>query len=337
MAVTLAQVAAHAGVSAQTVSNAINQPDLVRTETLARVQQSIRELGYTINMRARMLRQQRTGTIGIRVRPFDDDRAGILFDRLLHELSAQATAYDKHIMLFTADGERDEVSTIRRMCAQSLAGEFILTDTHPDDDRTAELVAQGIRFVAFGRPWEAPADEPPHPWVDVDGRTGTADATRGLVAAGRTRIGFLGWPQSSPTGEDRRSGWASVMREAGWTEADVERFTVRTEDHLTAAIAAAPRLLDLGVDAVVCASDSLAVGMVTAIGQAGATVPVVGFDNTALAASFGFSSIDQQLGSVAREILAALEHKDEPGSLLVTPRLVTRGDPRWGMPTAARV
>lgn len=337
MAVTLADVAAHAGVSPQTVSNVINQPELVRTETRARVQHSIHQLGYTVNLRARMLRQQRTGSIGIRVRPFDDDRAGVLFDRLLHELSAQAHGYDKHVMLFTADSDAEEVATIRRMGAQSLASEFILTDTHPADQRPADLVAGGIGFVAFGRPWDAPADEPPHPWVDVDGRAGTAEATHALLAAGHTRIGFLGWPAGSPTGDDRRAGWAAVMQQHGYSAAEVERLTVRSVDLLTAAIAAAPRLLDQGVDAVVCASDSLAVGMISAVGRTGASIPVVGFDNTALAASFGFSSIDQQLGSVARHILAALEQPGEPGSQLVSPRLVTRTDPRWGIPAAPRV
>jgi len=338
MAVTLADVAAHAGVSPQTVSNVINQPGLVKAETRTRVQRSIHQLGYTVNLRARMLRQQRTGTIGIRVRPFDDDRPGVLFDRLLHELSAQAHRYDKHVMLFTADSEAEEVATIRRMCAQSLAGEFILTDTHPADSRGADLVATGIRFVAFGRPWDAPADEPPHPWVDVDGRAGTSEATRALVSAGHTRIGFLGWPQGSPTGDDRRAGWAAVMLHSGYPEAELERLTVRSEDRLTAAIAAAPRLLDQGVDAVVCASDSLAVGMITAIDRSGASIPVVGFDNTALAASFGFSSVDQQPGSVAGAILAGLERPgDEPRSLLVSPRLVTRSDPRWGIPATPRV
>jgi len=338
MAVTLADVAAHAGVSPQTVSNVLNQPELVRTETRDRVLQSIQELGYTVNVRARLLRQQRTGTLGIRVRQFDDDRPGVLFDRLLHELSAEAHRYDKHMMLFTADSEADEVTTIRRMAAQSLAGEFVVTDTHPADARPAELVASGIRFVAFGRPWDAPIDKPPHSWVDVDGRAGTTEATRALVSAGHTRIGFLGWPDGSPTGDDRRAGWATVVQETGYPAEEVERLTVRSDDLLTAAIQNAPRLLDQGVDAVVCASDALAVGMATAIGQAGQSIPVVGFDNTALAASFGFSSIDQQLGSVAREILAALEQpRDKPGALLVSPRLVTRNDPRWGIPATPRV
>lgn len=338
MAVTLADVAAHAGVSPQTVSNVINQPELVRSETRARVQHSISQLGYTVNVRARLLRQQRTGTIGIRVRPFDEDRAGVLFDRLLHELSTEAHRYDKHVMLFTAADEADEVATIRRMAAQSLADEFILTDTHPGDARPAELTASGISFVAFGRPWGALADDLPHPWVDVDGGAGTAAATEALLAAGYQRIGYLGWPEGSPTGDDRRWGWARAMLARGTPAPELAALAVASEDLVSAAIAVAPRLLDQHVDAVVCASDSLAVGMITAIGTTGERLPVTGFDNTPLAAGFGFSSIDQELGSVARELLAALQRpRSLPGSPLVTPRLVTRTDPRWGIPAAPRV
>src|SRR3954451_18948709 len=53
---TLATVAQAAGVSRQTVSNALNSPDLLRPDTLARVQQAIEELGYSPNRAARSLR-----------------------------------------------------------------------------------------------------------------------------------------------------------------------------------------------------------------------------------------------------------------------------------------
>ncbi|WP_297109820.1 LacI family DNA-binding transcriptional regulator [Tessaracoccus sp.] len=89
MAVTLAHVAALAGVSPQTVSNSISNPDIVKDTTLTRVRAAIDELGYTHNVRARMLRQQRTGNIGLRMRPTSDNVAGVLIDRLLHELSAR--------------------------------------------------------------------------------------------------------------------------------------------------------------------------------------------------------------------------------------------------------
>ena len=61
---TLADVAERAGVSRQTVSNAINNPDLLRADTLARVQEAIEELGYSPNRAARNLRTRASHLIG---------------------------------------------------------------------------------------------------------------------------------------------------------------------------------------------------------------------------------------------------------------------------------
>lgn len=56
---TLQIVAELAGVSRQTVSNAVNNPDLLRPETLERVQQAIRTLGYSPNQACKPARVSR--------------------------------------------------------------------------------------------------------------------------------------------------------------------------------------------------------------------------------------------------------------------------------------
>lgn len=329
MAVTLAEVARHAGVSPQTVSNALSNPAILRASTLERVQQAIRELGYTPNLRARMLRQQRTGSIGLRIRPVGDNVAAVLTDRLLHELSTAAAGCDKHILLYTAVDDADEVETITRLRAQGLVDEFILTDTHPDDLRIHELTARGLSFVAFGRPW---SQAPEHSWVDVDGRAGVAEATNTLIDLGCIRIGFFGWPLGSSTGDDRRSGWAEVTRaRLGYSSQDHHELSATAPENISGAIDAAPALLAQGVDAVVCASDSLAMGMVSAVRTSGRVLPVVGFDNTPLAASLGFSSIDQDLATIAEHLLLHLDAPERSTSL-TAPRLITRHDLRWGLP-----
>ncbi|MGZ5398845.1 MAG: LacI family DNA-binding transcriptional regulator, partial [Nocardioides sp.] len=52
----MADVAEVAGVSRQTVSNAVNNPDLLRPDTLTRVLEAIDDLGYSPNRAARSLR-----------------------------------------------------------------------------------------------------------------------------------------------------------------------------------------------------------------------------------------------------------------------------------------
>jgi DNA-binding LacI/PurR family transcriptional regulator len=88
-------------------------------------------------------------------------------------------------------------------------------------------------------------------------------------------------------------------------------------------------------DAVVSASDSLAVGAHLAAVAAGVPLlPVIGFDNTPVAEALGYSSVEQRHEEVAAGALAllqrsgrAIEHRAAvPGEahVLVEPRLVVR-------------
>src|SRR5687767_10086694 len=78
---TLADVAELAGVSRQTVSNAVNNPDLLRADTLVRVQDAIEELGYSPNRAARNLRTRSSHLIGMRLSPGQEFTANAAIDR----------------------------------------------------------------------------------------------------------------------------------------------------------------------------------------------------------------------------------------------------------------
>lgn len=63
--VTLAEVAAHAGVSPQTVSRTIRRPELVSEDTVERVRASISATGYVPNLAASNLASNRSNTIAV--------------------------------------------------------------------------------------------------------------------------------------------------------------------------------------------------------------------------------------------------------------------------------
>lgn len=333
MATTLADVAAHAGVSVQTVSNALNNPTLLKDGTLRRVLTAVSELGYSPNIQARRLRQRTVSTIGLRIAPVTDNIASSLLDRFLHELTAQADTLGQHVVLFTATSDEEEVEKIQDLMRGKVADRFLLTSTHAGDVRVPALLEMGIPFVTFGRPW---GPSPVHSWVDVDGAAGTRHATEALQATGHRRIGFVGWPAGSGSGDDRRRGWSSAMRDRFQFDGlQLDELTVRSEDRIADALDAVVPLLDRGVDALVCASDSLATGAMAALAQIGARVPVIGFDNTSLAAGMGFPSVDQSLREVAAAALAALDSDVGTVTTLVAPQLVRRDDARWGIVPAA--
>ena len=105
-AVTLRQVAAHAAVSRQTVSNAINAPHRLGPATLARVTKAINELQYKPNRSARSLSTGNAGLIGYCV---PRHAAGSsMMDSFLHALSASMETVGGHVLLFTAPAFSEE-------------------------------------------------------------------------------------------------------------------------------------------------------------------------------------------------------------------------------------
>jgi DNA-binding LacI/PurR family transcriptional regulator len=336
---TLETVAQQAAVSRQTVSNVLNAPHLVRPETLERVRAVIAEVGYRPHGAARQLRTRRSRVIGLRMERSVDGINGAVLDRFLHALTEQAQLRGYRVMLFTAPDDEGEITQYRELLDVLEIDAFVLTSTHHGDPRTRWLTDNQIPFVTFGRPWDepdSPTAQPDHAWVDVDGAAGTRAAVEHLQQLGHRDIAFVGWPAGSGVGDDRRAGWARAMQAAGTGQDRLDALDVATPDGVTEGARAARRLLDLvGPTAFVCASDSLALGVLGALraGDGGPTphgaAAVVGFDDTPVARAVGLSSVAQPLTEAAGRtldlLLAHLAGTTPPDHhVLLAPSLVAR-------------
>lgn len=326
---TLASVAKTAAVSRQTVSNVVNAPHLVREDTRRRVEAVIAQTGYRPLKAAQTLRTQRSNLIAVII-PEPGQWHGELHNAFLHALTRRAQKSGYRILLFTAVDDDEEISAYDELLSDYTLDAFVLTGTHSGDHRTAWLRHRNVPFVTFGRPWGSSAG---HPWVDVDGAHGERVATEHLLAAGHRRIAFLGWPDGSDVGDDRRAGWEQACRAAG-----VALLRRQMEDELSQGRTACAALLDEPdpPTAFVCVSDTIALGAwaeITARGIVpGADAAVVGFDDSAAAAAVGLTSVAQPLDEVADACLVALgkllkpsQRRPRPDRVLLQPRLVLRG------------
>ncbi len=305
---TLVSLARELGVSRQTISNALNAPHRVNAVTLDRVLAGIKESGYRPNVAGRQLRTRRSRTIAMRLHPTSDGINGAILDRFLHALTEAGQRDDYRLTLFTAADDDGEVAAIDELLSTADIDGFVLTSTHHDDARTAWLLDHDVPFVAFGRPWSDERDPStaPHSWVDVDGSAGTAEATALLIERGHERIGFLGWPTGSGVGDDRRAGWRRALERAV-AEGDLD---LGVPDTIADGARGARELFDRGATALVCASDSLAIGAVSAWrerhpGEQG-NAPVIGFDDTPVAQALGLTSVRQPVEDVAARVIALL-------------------------------
>ncbi len=172
--------------------------------------------------------------------------------------------------------------------------------------------------------------------MDVDGAHGERKATESLIAAGHRRIAFLGWPEDSDVGEDRKAGWEQACSAAGVA---TDGLCERLEDDLAQGRASCARLLDAPAPptAFVCVSDTIALGAwteITARGlDPGRDVAVIGFDDSTAAAAVGLTSVAQPLDEVADACLVALDRLLSPGSSAgkrgARPRVLLEPQPRY--------
>lgn len=326
---TVEDVALAAGVSRQTVSNVLNAPDVVKPATRERVVQAIAELGYRPHAAARRLRTRRSSTIGIHLDPYAGGVSGVVLDRFVHALTERSSERGMRMLVYAARTPEEELARLADLTEAGEVDAVVITGTFHGDPRTGWLADRGIPFVSFGRPWGVDdVFAPAHLWVDVDGAAGTRAATMRAAELAGPRVGFLGWPSGSGTGDDRERGW----REAGGAGPRLvsEESVTGAREVVQAALAAG------GLDALVCASDSLAIGAhVAAVAAGAARLPIIGFDNTPAAEALGLSSVEQlpeQVAAGALELLmgesgtSIRPRQAAPGEahVLVEPRLVMR-------------
>ncbi|GAA5144792.1 LacI family DNA-binding transcriptional regulator [Nocardioides marinquilinus] len=328
---TLADVAERAGVSRQTVSNAVNNPDLLRSDTLLRVQRAIGELGYVPNRAARNLRTRASHLVGLRMSPVLEGVATTVMDRFVHSLVWTSREAGYHVLLFSGEGP-DPLEGYDDLLRSTAVDAFVVTDTYLGNPQAVWLRERRAPFVAFGRPWDDV--EARHPWVDVDGAAGTELATRHLLDRGHTKVAWIGWRKDSRIGEDRRSGWSRAMHERGLSTTGLAS---RVEDSLGSGRDASAHLLDEAQpSAFVCASDTLAMGVLHTLADRGLhpgrDVAVVGFDDSQVAQLVhpGLTSVRQPLEEVAIAVVRSLEDllatpSQVADGLLLSPTLVVRG------------
>ncbi len=336
-AATVDDVAKMAGVSRQTVSNVVNSPQIVRPTTRERVERAIAELAYRPHAAARRLRTRRSSTIGIHLDPYTGGISGVLLDRFVHALTERAGERGLRVLIYSARDADEEMARLSDLIDGGEIDGVVVTGTFFGDPRTGWLSGRQVPFVSFGRPWGGTdVFASSHSWVDVDGAAGTRAATRHALDTAGARVGWFGWPHDSGTGDDRERGWREAMAAAGaraprWEVADGVGPARRV---LAEAFAGANVLHDL--DALVCVSDSLAVGAHLAASDAGRPeLPVIGFDNTPVAEALGLSSIEQSPELVAAgaldllmgptgTVVALRDEAESPAHVLVEPRLVLR-------------
>ncbi|MGE0719467.1 MAG: LacI family DNA-binding transcriptional regulator, partial [Alphaproteobacteria bacterium] len=251
---TMAEVARRAGVSAMTVSRVFKAPGAVRPALRARVEDAARALGYVPNLLAGNLASSRSRMVAAVV----PSLANSNFVGTVKGLADRLRSAGYQLLL--ADSGYDTAEEARAV--EALLGRrpdgLVLTGTRHDPAVAAMLRASRVPTVET---WELRG-----PFIDMAvgfSNYAAASALARLVASrGYRHVGYIDFPHADvPRFADRRRGVRAGLRGAGRDVPIVAQVADEGFDGgrlgLEALLAAEPRL-----DAVICATDVLAIGVI---------------------------------------------------------------------------
>ena len=280
---TLEEIAKLAGVSRSTVSRVVNNHLSVRPAVRERVQQVINETGYHPDLAARSLASRRSGIIGLVVpRAIQFLFTDPYYPRLMQGISQACNINDYIMSLFLFHTEDDEQKIAARVVHNQLVDGVIVSALPIDDPLVENLLTHEIPFVMVGRPSNSSEVN----FVDVDNVAGAYSAVSHLIGLGYRRIATITCPLNTMVGQHRREGYINALNDRGLP---LEQTLVADGDFTEqGGYLAMQRLIPYRPEAVFVGSDTMALGALRALRQAGLVVPndiaVVGYDDLPFAA-----------------------------------------------------
>jgi DNA-binding LacI/PurR family transcriptional regulator len=334
---TLRDVAAAAGVSIGTASNAFNRPELISDALRERVLGEARRIGYAgPDPAARRLRTGRAGAFGLVFTdrlPFAfDDEAAVVFLRGVANALEDSGA---GLLLIPTSPTREAGAKVVRAAA---VDGFIVYSTPTGDPRLEAALERGLPTITVDQPVDVPT-----PFIGIDDRAAARAAALHVRQLGHERVAVIGFPEFArddgtlpfDVTRERLAGYREGLGEA-WSD-DLLATATSSRPGSARELAGELLALERPPTAVLAMSDALAAGVVRAAAERGLTVPadlsVVGFDDVPLARLRDpplttVSQPSERKGELAaRALLAALDPdaQPQPRATILPTELVVRG------------
>ena len=302
--VTVIDVARHAGVSKSTVSNVVRGRAVVAPATKARVEASLRALGYRPNGVARAPRERATKGLALA----DPHAVNPFYPKLAHGMERRARREGFGVLVAHTGGDPGtELAQVTALMSRRADG-VLLGGLSRRSTLHLRLLDEGVPVVCGFA-----ADDERFGVIDTDDATGMAAIVEHLGGRGHRRVAFAGQGFEEAAAELRRIAFADAAAARGMAVVG----------------------LDDAPTAVVAHNDVVAIGELDRLCRSGVRVPqdvsVTGYDDIALAshALVGLTTVgtDAELaGEVAAEqlILAVREHRHVRHRHLQPARLVVR-------------
>jgi len=327
---SIKEVALKAGVSIATVSRVLNDKGPVAVETRQRILAAIEQLRYVPHGAARSLITNQTDTIGVLL----PDLYGEFFSEVIRGIDLAARRSGFHVLISGFHSDRAEIEAVLRALRGRVDGLIVLS---PDVDAQSlrRNLPETLPVVLLNTPVEG--DGADFDAINLDNHGGAFAMVRHLAGLGHRRIALIRGPEENADARERLRGYRDAL--LALEIAGEEALELGGDFSEESGYRAGQRLLALEPRpaAVFAANDSMAIGCLFALREAGVQVPgdvaLAGFDDIPIARYItpSLSSVHvpiAELGTRAMErLLHAVESKNghERRQETVATTLVVRG------------
>jgi DNA-binding LacI/PurR family transcriptional regulator len=328
MRVTIRDIAREAQVSHSTVSRALHDSPALPPETISHIKDLAVKMGYIPSAAARSLKTQHSRAMGVIVSKLGDP----FWSDVIQGIDQVLQSSNYSIFIATTNGDKlREEEVVQAMVRHGVDGVIICSPQFSPEQNLA-LVAYGLPMVIVNNEGVSTSQS----IVSNDDVYGSRLATHHLLELGHQKIAYIGLSGEGLTNKEREEGFREEMQQHHLT-IDECFIVYGAEETPAEGYKAANQLLLLQEhpSAIICYNDYMAIGVYSALFDAGwkipANVSVVGFDDIEIAAYFtpALTTVRQfksRLGSiVATTMLRQIEKHDNPSGADQPERISIRG------------
>lgn len=205
MKIDIHKVALKAGVSIASVSRALNNSDLVKPDTKAKILKIVEDLNYIPNPIARSLSKQSTETIGV-VLP---DLVGEFFMDFIHSIDEEAYKQNWHVLISSSHSQRNLIETLMELMGSGRVDGVILMAPQIQDG-IFEIITKSKTPVMLVNTC---GDFNGTSQIKIDNFKGAYNIVEHLIKVHNyKKIGMINGPKGNCDAEERFAGYLSALK-----------------------------------------------------------------------------------------------------------------------------
>lgn len=307
--VTIKDVARKTGLSISAVSRVFNNYGDISAETIKKVTQAAKELGYTPNSAAKQLSSKRKKIIALILNEINVTRGVAMPLEILGGVVDNLDKTDYEFVFYATNSKKQKQKTLLQFCNEKDITGLIIQGLRTSDPYYKELENFELPTVAI----DLDIKNEKVGTVSTDNAQAAFEMTQRLKKAGYRHIIFVNGSKTATVAQEREKGYRKAMSSpqiyyANFSENEAYQWliTYSQENDLNK------------VDAIFAASDLMAIGIIKALRQINLNhaIAVAGFDDITLASYVtpSLTTVRQDMGKISeyavKDLICQIEKKE---------------------------